>query len=93
MNFSYPIASPPSSHPAECRMKLAPHSSADSIDTADSLIAWPSGIFDEVKAPEHRSGKPTRRASWPTTSEPRAGSGVPNVGLPLCRFIDDKKLP
>ncbi len=74
-------------------MKLAPHKSAACIDTADSVIACPSGILDEVNAPEHRSGKPTRRASWPTTSEPIAGSGVPKVGLPLRNAIDERKLP
>ena len=74
-------------------MKLAPHSSADIMLTALSVIAWPSGTFDEVNAPEQRSGRPTRRASWPTTSEPSAGSGMPNVGLPLRSAIDERKLP
>ena len=74
-------------------MKLAPHRIAACIDTADSSIAWPSSTFDDVKAPEQRSGKPTRRASWPTTSEPIAGSGVPNVGDPERSAIDDRKQP
>ena len=65
-------------------MKLAPQRMAACIDTADSIIAWPSGTFDDVNAPEQRSGRPTRRASWPTTSEPSAGSGVPKVGEPDC---------
>ena len=77
MNFSYPIASPPSSQPAECRMKLAPHRIAACIDTADSSIACPSSTFDVVNDPEHRSGRPTRRAICPTTSEPSRRLGRP----------------
>ena len=51
------------------------------------------GDLRRVKAPAQRSGRPTRRASWPTTSEPIAGSGVPNVGEPDRSAIDDRKLP
>ena len=39
MNFSYPIARPPSSQPAEWRMKFAPHSRADIMLTALSVMA------------------------------------------------------
>ena len=74
-------------------MKLAPQRIAACIDTADSSIAWPSSTLAVVKAPEQRNGRPTRRAIWPTTSEPMAGSGVPNVGDPERRAIDDRKLP
>ena len=74
-------------------MKFAPQSSAAIMLTALSCIAWPSGTFDEVNAPEQRRGSPTRRASWPTINEPSAGSGVPKVGLPLRSAIDDRKLP
>ena len=74
-------------------MKLVPHRIAACIDTADSSIAWPSRIFDVVNDPEHRSGSPIRRAICPTTSEPIAGSGVPNVGEPERSAIDDRKLP
>ena len=74
-------------------MKLAPHRIAACIDTADSSIACPSSTFDVVNDPEHRSGRPTRRAICPTTSEPIAGSGVPNVGAPDRSAIDDRKLP
>jgi hypothetical protein len=46
-----------------------------------------------VKLPEQRSGSFSRRASWPITMLPIAGSGVPKVGLPERIDIDDRKLP
>src|SRR5271166_2967540 len=76
------ICAAPSSQPAECRMKCAPHWTAASMDIVLSCIACPSGSFDEVKAPEQRSGNLSLRASCPTTSEPSDGSGVPKVGAP-----------
>src|SRR5918998_4720775 len=83
----------PSRKPAECRMKFAPHWTAASIDMTLSSIAWPSGSFEVVDEPEQRRGRLRRRASWPTTSEPAAGSGVPKVGEPDLSAMDDRKLP
>src|ERR1700754_1331762 len=83
----------PSRKPAECRMKLAPQCTAASIDIVPSVMAWASGSFEVVKLPEQRSGRLSRRASWPTTIEPMAGSGVPKVGDPERSDIDDRKLP
>jgi hypothetical protein len=74
-------------------MKFAPHWTAASMDIVLSCIACPSGIFDDVNAPEHRSGSFRRRASCPMTSEPSAGSGVPNVGDPERSAFEDRKLP
>jgi len=74
-------------------MKCAPHCTAASMDIVLSCIACPSAIFDEVNAPEQRSGSLSLRASWPTTSEPSAGSGVPKVGEPERNAVDDRKLP
>ena len=74
-------------------MKFAPHRIAACMETALSSIACPSGIFDDVKAPEQRSGKPARRASCPTTKDPKAGSGVPKVGAPDLSAIDERKFP
>ena len=36
---------------------------------------------------------PSRRVSWPTTSEPKAGSGVPKVGEPERSEVELRKLP
>src|SRR5215213_11476713 len=74
-------------------MKFAPQWAAASIDITLSIIACPSGSLEVVKEPEQRSGKLRRRASWPTTSEPTAGSGVPKVGEPERSDIDERKLP
>src|SRR2546426_348523 len=51
------MVSPPSSQPAAWRMKLAPHWTADSIETVLSVMAWPSAILEELKAPEQRKGR------------------------------------
>src|ERR1700747_2248287 len=74
-------------------MKLAPHCTAASIDMALSVIVWPSAILEAVKAPEQRNGRLSRRASWPITSDPAAGSGVPKVGEPERKAVEDRKLP
>jgi hypothetical protein len=74
-------------------MKLAPQWIAASIDMVPSIIAWASGSFEVVKLPEQRSGRPSRRQSWPITMLPIAGSGVPKVGAPDRSDIDDRKLP
>ncbi len=58
-----------------------------------SFMAWASGSFDVVKFPEHLSGRPKRRANWPITIEPMAGSGVPNVGEPERSDMEERKLP
>ncbi len=74
-------------------MKLAPQWTAASIDIVPSFIACASGSFEVVKLPEQRSGRFSRRASWPITIEPIAGSGVPKVGEPERSDMDDRKLP
>ena len=58
-----------------------------------SVIACASGSFEVVKLPEQRSGRLSRRQSCPITMLPMAGSGVPKVGAPERRLIDDRKLP
>ena len=83
----------PSRKPAECRMKLAPQWMADSIDITLSCMAWPSGSLEVVNEPAQRSGKFKRRASWPITIEPMAGSGVPKVGEPDRSDMLERKLP
>src|SRR3990170_3095931 len=87
------MESSPSRKPAECKMKFAPQWIAASIDIVASFIACASGNFDVVKLPEQRSGRFSLRANCPTTIEPIAGSGVPNVGEPERNDIDDRKLP
>ena len=66
---------------------------AESMDITLSCMAWPSGSLDVVNEPAQRSGKFKRRASWPTTIEPIAGSGVPKVGEPERSDILERKLP
>jgi len=55
-------------------------------------IACPSGSFEVLKFPAQRSGRFSRRASCPMASDPMAGSGVPKVGEPDFRLIEEKKL-
>ena len=47
----------------------------------------------EFQVPAQRKGSLSRRASWPTTMEPMAGSGVPNVGDPDRSDMEDRKFP
>lgn len=63
------------------------------MDMVPSAIACASGSLEVVKLPAQRSGRFKRRASWPMTIEPMAGSGVPKVGEPERSDIDDRKLP
>ena len=72
---------------------MAPQWTAASIDIVPSIIAWASGSLELVKLPEQRRGRFSRRASWPITMDPMAGSGVPKVGEPERSDIDDRKLP
>ena len=74
-------------------MKLAPQCTAASIDMVPSFMAWASGSLEVVKLPEQRSGRFNRRASWPMTIDPIAGSGVPKVGDPERSDIEERKLP
>ena len=82
-NFSYPIASPPSNHPAECNTKLVPAMIVGISVEALSYAAWASGSFDAHSEPPERNGTPRRRASAATVYNTMAGSGVPNVGAPV----------
>ena len=87
-NFSYPIASPPSSQPAAWSTKLVPAITVGSSVAALSYAAWASGSFDAVSEPPERNGTPRRRASAATVYSTSAGSGVPNVGAPVCIDIE-----
>src|SRR5271168_1631947 len=92
-NFSYPIASPPSSQPAVCSTKLTPARQVGNRVFADSNAACASGIFDAHRLPPERYGTPSRRASAAIEYNTNAGSGVPKVGAPDCIEIDEAKLP
>jgi hypothetical protein len=74
-------------------MKFAPQWIAANMLMVPSVIAWASGSFDVVKLPEQRSGRFRRRANWPMTIDPMAGSGVPNVGEPERSAVEDRKFP
>src|SRR6185436_2969648 len=49
--------------------------------------------FDADSAPPDRNGTPRRRASCATTYSTSDGSGVPNVGAPVCIDIDEANDP
>ena len=53
-----------------------------------SYAACASGNFDAVSEPPERNGTPSRRASAATVYSTIAGSGVPNVGAPVCMLIE-----
>src|SRR5271168_3559338 len=92
-NFSYPIASPPSSQPAVCSTKFTPARQVGTRVFADSKAACASGIFDAQRLPPERNGIPRRRARAAIEYSTNAGSGVPKVGAPDCIEIEEAKLP
>src|SRR5271168_4642156 len=91
-NFSYPIASPPSSQPAVCSTKFTPARQVGTRVFADSKAACASGIFDAHRLPPERNGTPRRRANVAIENSDSAGSGVPYVGAPDCIENDEAKL-
>src|SRR4029453_14217948 len=50
--------------------------------------ACASGSFEAHSEPPERNGTPSRRASAATVYSTIAGSGVPNVGAPVCIDIE-----
>ncbi len=92
-NFSYPMASPPSSQPAVCSTKLTPPRQVGSSVLADSYAACASEILEAHSEPPERKGTPKRRARAAMQYSTRAGSGVPKVGAPDCMESDEAKLP
>ena len=68
-------------------------------DEEDKTRGLDLGADDYVTKPfsprelSSRVGAVLRRASWPTTMEPMAGSGVPKVGEPERSDMEERKLP
>ena len=87
------MARPPSSQPAVCNIKLTP-AKADACNVfADSYAACASGIFDAHNPPPLLNGTPNLLASQPTIVITWLGSGVPNVGAPVCIETALAKVP
>ena len=69
-------------------MKFTPAISAGMKVAMLSDAAWASGTFEAQRLPPDRKGTPRRRARAATVYRTRAGSGVPNVGAPVCIDIE-----
>src|SRR5215207_4436615 len=82
------MARPPSSQPAACSTKLTPPRIVGCSVAADSYAACASGSLEAQSEPPDRNGTPSLRARAATVYSTIAGSGVPNVGAPVCIDIE-----
>ena len=69
-------------------MKFTPAMRAGMNVAIDSEAAWASATLEAQRFPPERNGTPRRRARAATVYRTRAGSGVPNVGAPVCIDIE-----
>jgi hypothetical protein len=93
MNFSYPMARPPSSQPAGVQYEVHAGKTGRQQRLGDSNAALRIGTLAAHRLPPERNGTPRRRASAAIVYSTSAGSGVPKVGAPDCIEIDEAKLP